>query len=334
MAWLTRIAAAALVVCGVLAVVIFQEERFFSAALLVGEPVIAAVAAGCVYVSLTLRRRGWAFAVLVAWVGAAVAVRIPRSLNPVVMVEPSFARVIGGCAPALRLPSGGFNLLQWTVDRGNTEAVANAILAEGADVNVIFGDDLRGVAMAVVDGLGGEVHVHDDEGTRFFVHTRGVFNLCGADSEWAQGMDESTGAAVSFVGVREGLIFPLLVTRFPHLGDPGDYLAARGRSWQRVAGILDAMESSLAVVVADAQAPWTFTGLDNGMRGMAMRPVRVPPTWPARIWGIPTPPLHPFDRAWVGPGWRVERSERVRMTTATRDAVRTRFVPAVVTSDP
>ncbi len=334
---MTRIVRSGLAVLAVAALVgafARREDTAWTGALLVGEPLIAVVAAGGVYLCLTTGHRPRAFAILVGWVLAAVAVRVPRNPTPIMEVEPSFARAIGSCASHLKLPSGGFNLFQWTFDGADTDEVLRAVLAEGADVNVVFGDRLGTISAAIVEGLGGEVHVHEEGATRLLVHTRGVFNLCGADAEWAHGLEDEVGVAVAFVGVREGLIFPIVTARLPHLADDGGYATGRIVSRQRLRGILRAMESSLAVVVADAEAPWTFTGLDVGMRALSMRPVRVPPTWPARVAGVPTPPLHPFDRVWAGPAWRVARSERVRMTTSSRDAVRTRFEPAVITSDP
>lgn len=305
------------------------ESAGWSAAVLVAEPFLAVVGAVAAYAAFFAKQRSLAFGLLGAWVLAAVVVRLPRPAVPTVEQAAPFGRTIAGCAPSLRLATGGFSLLQWTAAEVPSQAVVDTVVAQEADVTVLFGVEDADVGPAIVEALGGEVHPHADGLTRVLVHTRGVFHACGDEEEWTEGLEGPVGYTLAFVGAGEGITFPLVAARLPHLRDAEPYATLRARSDARLAATLTAMQSSLALVVADAEAPWNFRGLDAWMRALSLFAVRVPPSWPARAGRVPLLPLHPFDRVWAGPAWRVEASRRVGAPTGGRDAIRTTFEPAV-----
>lgn len=305
------------------------EAAGWSAAVLIAEPFLAVAGAALAYLAFSTGRRAIGWGLLVAWIASAIVVRLPRPAVPTVEDASPFGRTIAGCAPSLRLATGGFSLLQWTVNGVPTEQVVAAVVAQQADVSVLFGSDDPGLGEGIVAALGGEVHAHPDGETRVMVHTRGVFHACGDEEEWTEGLDGPVGYALAFVGAGEGITLPILAARLPHLGDDAGYAASRAVSEARLAATLTAMQSSLAVVAADAEAPWNFRRLDAWMRALALAPVRVPPSWPARVGSVPVLPLHPFDRAWAGPAWKVQSSRRIGAPAGARDAVLTQFEPAV-----
>lgn len=305
------------------------ESTGWSAAVLIAEPFLAVAFAAVVYACFSTGRRALATGLLVAGVLSAAILRLPRPAVATVEESSPFGRTVAGCAPSLRLATGGFSLLQWTAAGVPAEKVVDAVVAQEADVTVLFGVGDPGVGAAVAAALGGEVHEHAEGETRVVVHTRGVFHPCGDEEEWTEGLEGPVGYTLAFVGAGEGVTLPLVAARLPHLRDSERYAVLRARSEARLAATLTAMQSSLAVVAADAEAPWSFRRLDAWMRALSLVPVRVPPSWPARAGGLPLLPLHPFDRVWAGPAWTVERSRRVAVPDGVRDAVRTEFQPAV-----
>jgi hypothetical protein len=280
----------------------------WTAAVLVGEPCWTIATLFTMHLLLTRRRRAAAWAVGLGSTVALFAMRATPLPEPPQIRPPSWSQRVSRCAAALPPPTDNVRVLQWT-SPPDLDAVAGAMVTVEPDVTVIFGVDDPAASDELLARFGGEVQRLGDA----LVHVRGVFHLCGDDAAWVQGEARAWPTAVAFVGVPGGTVFPLVVGRLPAWGAVADWGTRWGEAAERLTAVAGAAVVDGAVVVADAGAPWTFRHLDGALVAAGLRRVVVPPSWPARVGGLPALPLHPYDRVWTGAGWRVAESRAVPM---------------------
>jgi hypothetical protein len=158
--------------------------------------------------------------------------------------------------------------------------------------------------------------------------TAGAFHLCGTTTAWAEG-DGDAGVALAFAGVEEDLALPIVAGSVPGLGSEGWDLAAAGARG-RIGGMLDSLRSSLAIAVIDGAGASTWSRTRESATRAGLDRSLGPPTWPARVLGLPSWPLHPSTSAFYGPAWRLGEISRVRMPAGSSDALRLRVEPRAI----
>lgn len=288
--------------------------------LLHGEPLFCIAAVFSMYLAYAGGRRDIATGIATGTILAAAAIRVPAGAE----AEPAVAalRSVNSCARGLPAPEDRVTLLQWQVDGGTDSEFVRALVATmEADLVVLRGVTDASLGDALREDLGGEPLFVPADG--LLLYTRGAFDLCGDDA-YSWGTD---GVTAVFARISEGTVFPLVAARVAGVLEGPGWGGARAEAGKRLGAMLATLESAATVVLADASAPRTYRHLDAGMRAAGLAPLAVPPNWPARIGPLPFLPLHPYDRAWAGPVWRVESSRALRTPRGTRAPVVTVLRP-------
>lgn len=300
--WLLAVAIAA----GGLVVGWGADRYLVTALLLHAEPFLLVLAVWAAVAAVWAGRRAVAGAVLLGTLSAAVALRLPFPVAPSAGTPPEWMGAVSRCASALAPPTEPVRLLQWTLTGSEAPDVVQAtVAAAGPGVLVLHGVTDPALVDVVLQEVGGESRFYppDGGGTGLAIVAAGGFHPCGEDLEWNEAMDTPYGFTMSFVGVPASTVFPLVVTRLPGPLAGGGWSARMTTASTRVLNALAGLHGASTVVVADAPAPRTYRTLDERMASVGVASVAVPPSWPARLGGLPLITLHPFDRLWVGPSW-------------------------------
>ncbi len=290
------------------------------------EPMAYVLAAWIAYAACVRRRYAVAagtFAGACFLVGVVHAPIVPELPGP----PPPWSQTVQDCArrlPALAARTGAparVRVLQWTLDATvpPSDVLALAETA-GADLTILHGPIGDGLGQAFIAALGGDAVVRpsrEGDADGRLIHTRGVFHACGNASDWSEAVDGPYGTTLLFVGVPPDLSFPLLVGRLPAPGDArADWPRSMRDARERLASLAEVLAVPSTLAVADAHATWGYRTLDGALLGAGLGPVAVAPSGPRRLFGVPVPPLHPWDRTWAGPSWRPVSSERLTTPTA------------------
>ncbi|MDP2309664.1 MAG: hypothetical protein Q8P18_26830 [Pseudomonadota bacterium] len=302
------------------------DRYVLTALVLHAEPFLLVLAVWAALAAVWAGNRRVARALAVGSVAAVASVRLPYDVAPSGGVPPDWIGPVSRCAAALAPPAEPVRLLQWTLEGHEPiEVVQAAVAAAAPGVVVLQGVSDPALVMAVLEEVGGESRFYppDGGGIGLAIVVAGGFHPCGDAIEWTEAMDTPYGFTLSFVGVPSSTVFPLLVTRLPGPLDGGAWSERMTTASSRVLDALGALHGASTVVVADAPAPRTYRNLDERMAGVGVSTVAVPPTWPARLGGVPLITLHPFDRMWVGPSWTRAVSTRAEAGVGFRAPVLT-----------
>lgn len=298
----------------------------WSAAILLAEPLIAVGLVGAAYAARALSHRALAGAILLGWVLAAAGARLPLGAGDEPRLPPFYGQEVGGCAGGLSLPTRDVEVLAWSAADVDAATAVDALASERADIVVAYARDPAALAEDLQARRGGESILPSPGGPVLW--TAGAFHLCGSGTAWAEG-DAGDGVALAFAGVDDALTLPIVAGSVPRLLSAGWDLAAAGARG-RIGGMLDALQSSLAVAIVDGAGARTWSRLRAGVRRAGLEVAPGPPTWPARVLGLPALPLHPSTAAFYGPAWRLGEIARVRMPAGNVDAIRLRLEPKAV----
>ncbi len=313
-----------LVVCAAAVAWSGDSERW-SAIVLHAEPIAWVLGVWAVYGFwwAAQRRRALTVAVGVTLAGAVLHVPptwVSRSPRP---EAPAWLAGVQRCAAALGTPEDTARILSWNVaDVDDTARVGQVVAAASPDLTVLYGVADEVLADALRAELGGESIVLGAPHPAV-VHTRGVFHLCGDDAQWS----DASGATLLFAGTTPDTAFPLLLGHLPAPTDPGGWAASASAARGALAMLVDRLASRSTVVLADAHSTATFYRVDADLLDAGAVGVAMPPSWPARLGALPFLPLHPWDRAWVGPGWRSAGAWRLRAAVGVRAPILVRLEP-------
>jgi hypothetical protein len=295
-----------------------SERSFLSAFLLLGEPVLLALAVYA-FAVLLLHRRVVSAAFLVAGVSiGAMAVRWPARASTPPSAKADWIGRVQDCANDA-LPVGApVRVLVWQPDRRKAvDAQVAELVAVRPDVVVMEHDVDEALASALAGALGGESKLIDGG---MAIVVRGVFSYCSGrtvagtpasdEDVWeallpAAG-DRTAKLVVAFPGIEGVGVFPLLVVR---LDEPGR--VSEWRSWPHrldegariVSAVAHTVGSGRMIVVGDFEAPTTFRHLAGYLAGAGLTEAVGPPTWPARLGPLPFLPVHSLDHVWLGDAW-------------------------------
>ncbi|MBM4393045.1 MAG: hypothetical protein FJ090_18110 [Deltaproteobacteria bacterium] len=299
--------------------------------LLLLEPLGWVVAAWAGYAAWVRRDAMLIVVVLLTMASVSIAVRLPRPGPEPGGEPPVVAARLAECARGLALPEGPVRLVQWHLGDDAGLDAADKILAVEPDVVVIVGPAASAVVERVQDGLGGESKRVDTPEGPVTILARGVFHACGDGDAWTDAPVDGAATVIAFVGVAPGITVPLLLARLPSpLGPVGwDARAARARA--RLRATVDALASSLAVVLVDGVLPSPARRLEAGMRAAQLDPVRSAPTWPSHAL---VPPLLPFDRAWYAGAWNLSGVATLDTSGARRLGLAVALEPSVPLAPP
>lgn len=314
------------------AIAIESDGAWWSAELLVAEPLVLVAAALLLYGLLV---RGWwivASLLLVAFAGNALLARIPRPGSSQVDQAPPWAAEAQRCATGLELPTASFRLLQWTVEAGTpVAAVVSAVERSSADVVVLQGDLDTDLADAVAASLGGESRLIGGA-PPVGIFTRGVLHPCGTSVIYTAHPEDGRGYTLAFVGARDGASFPLLVGHLPPVTPGRDWEQTTKAIRDELGSVVGALQSSSLVVAMDAHAPWTWSRLNARLAAVGMRLVPTALDWPRQLGPLPWLPVHPYNRLWIGQAWVWGDSARVHVETGSRAPIVTDVDPRVHTA--
>ena len=277
-----------------------------TATLLLLEPLLLVVGIWTATIARWRGASGVSLGISFGLVGATLAVRLPYPTVPPELSPPEWTDPVHRCAAAIDMPVDPVRILQWTLDGAVTrDDVLATVRAAQADVVVLHRVTDPTLFDEVAEAFGGESRLRGADGGATGILASGGFHPCGGASEWTD--PEATDTSVQFVGVPPETIFPLVVTRIHSAtgGEPG-----RLASLQRTLSVLSGVQGASTVVVADAPAPRSSRDLSLEFGRIGLASVPVPPTWPARMGPVPLLTVHPFTRVWIGPIWRVVRTQR------------------------
>lgn len=290
---------------GGLALTTVADGARWGALLLHAEPLAWLGAVAGAYLAWVRRQRALALGLLVGVGSGSLALRAPLPPRPELGPVPGWMSRVRRCAGALEAPGDDATVLVWTVPPGQSphELVADVVRLS-PDVAVLLRLRDPAVVDAVVSLLGGESAWVEGEGGGVGVYTKGELPLCGEDHLWSGPEAAATRYAFTFVKLPSGDTFPLLAGWLPAPTDAVDWDLAYREVTAGLGSLAADLGAVAPLVVADASATSTYRHLDGALAGAGLRAVGVPPNWPARLGPVPGLPLQPFDRAWVGPGWR------------------------------
>lgn len=321
------------------------DDRWATWALL-AEPLAWVISAWCGYVGIAMLRdtphpsRVWRRRVAPGLLGVAsgLALGVGWAHRPVQPsapgAPPTWADHVQRCARALAPPLDPVRLLQWTLSGDEDVALlVGRVVAAAPDVAILNGPVGPALGRALTEELGGEF-VHRpasgrDDGR--LVLTRGTFHRCGDASHWSDTVDDPYGATLLFVGTSSETAWPLVVGRLPAPWVPEHDWARVARSARdRAAALAEVLDAPSLVVAMDSPRGSASRALDAAMLGARLLPTPAAPNWPVRLGVLPMIPLHPWDRAWVGPAWRFVRSQRTPARLGDRDPLLTELHPQPV----
>ncbi len=243
-----------------------SERSFLSAFLLLGEPILLAIAVYALAV-LVLHRRFGSAAFLVAGVSlGALAVRWPARVATPPSAKADWIGRVQDCANDALPVDAPVRVLLWQPDpRKTVESQVEDVLAYRPDVVVMEHDVSEEVASALADRLDGEGKLIDGG---MAIVVRGVFSYCsGRSVAGTRASDEDVWEAllpaagnrtaklvVAFPGIEGVGVFPLIVVR---LDEPGH--VSEWRSWPHrldegariVSAVAHTVGSGRMIVVGD-----------------------------------------------------------------------------------
>lgn len=306
------------------------DRAWWSAALLHLEPLLVVAVLFATYLALMAGRRARGFAIAGGGLAGFSLMGLPATVSPATPPAPEWAAPVAACAGGMRAPVDDFRLLQWTLDADTSgEEVRRLVSMLAPGVTVLHGVRDARLVRAIASENGAEPLWISQGETGLAILTTGVFHLCRDADLWGDAQDDPYGAALVFVGVTPDTTFPLVVGRLPGPGQPLAWGARMEEAQGGLAALLGALQVPTAIVAADASAPWSYRWLDGRMVALGLRPLRVPPSWPAHLGPLPALPLHPYDRLWAGPAWTTTSSRRVAARTGARAPILTELTPAV-----
>jgi hypothetical protein len=310
-----------------------SERSFLSAFLLIGEPILLAIAVYA-FAVLVLYRRLVSAAFLVAGVAlGALAVRWPAHATTPPSAKADWIGRVQDCANDALPVDAPIRVLLWQPDPGESvEAQVRDVVAEHPHVVVMEHDVNEEVATALADQLDGEGKLIDGG---LAIVVKGVFSYCsGRTVAGTQASEEDIWEAmlpaagnrtaklvVAFPGIEGVGVFPLIVVR---LDEPGT--VSEWRSWPHrldegariVSAVAHTVGSGRLIVLGDFEAPTTFRHVAGYLAGAGLTEAVGPPTWPAQIGPIPFLPVHSLDRVWLGDAWAVTDSRALERHGSSR----------------
>ena len=313
---LSALSLLALLVFGGLYTGWLADESRMTALMLVWEPGIDLAGVLLAYALWAARYRSLAATLLIGTACSFLAVRLPWPKPGYQEAEfpPRWAEEVQGCLPAIPPPQERFQILQWSFDddiamRGAEQRKQVLALATSVrpDLLVLSGAPDEELGEQLLIELGGEYRVDPPEaGSRGrLVLTRGAFSICGGDDAWFQGRD-----SYQFVRLSEQTTAPLMLTEQPGAWG-GDRWEENRAAWRRLQQTTAILHSASTILLADAPALPTWRHTNEAMQRIRLIAAPTVPNWPASMAGLPTLPLHPADRLWVGRAWRVQSTRRL-----------------------
>ena len=288
------------------------EQTPWTAALILGEPLILIVAVYGVGALLLSRRPAVALGLAIGTILLAAGVRQAPVPRPPTADAPPWAEAIRGCAVVPQAPQGPLRVLVWTVAPGTLPQVDNALL-DGArpDLMVLVGVADEGLARILGVALGGEGMAipadRPEAGVTLVV--RGAFQICGGQTDrWVSSAASASGQSrviATFPEVAGVGVLPFFAV---HLEGPAgswmDWPERLDAGAELLGAAVRALGVQRAVVAGDLASPRTYTHLSGLLRGAGLLPASAQPSWPTHLGPVPLPPLHALDQVWAGDAWR------------------------------
>jgi len=330
---------------GGLAIGLVADRSAAGALLLLAEPLLAVLA---VYVGLALalhchwRLAGASAAGLLA---GFAAMHLPPTLHPPPPLRPTWSQGLRDCAQGGDTHlQGPLRLVQWTVDPSRPLAdEALADLARGADLFVLQGASSPAPGTTIADAMDGQVRFYPagEAGLGgLTVAVRGNFLRCGSEEDaWGAPLPAREGGGarmvVNLIEVEGVGRIPLVSVQLDSPHGPADWADWPDRLDQgarQVAAAVQAIDPDRVLLVGDLGVPPSFRHLAGQLEGAGLRELALPPSWPARLWGLPALPLHRLDRLWVGRDWALGSTRPLQARGQARVPVRSVVVPEVMTA--
>lgn len=300
------------------------DDRWWSAAVLVAEPLLLCAAALFAWRLLRRGHLAWACLFTLGVLVDGALVRFPWPGSARLDDPPPWIEQARRCAGAIDWPTAGFRLVQWTVDERVTPGtVAEVLRTTNPDVIVLHGRLSRDAEAPLHDGMDAEAV---DGVAPFSVYTRNVLHICDDATSLSATSDAAPGYAVFFVGAADGASFPLLVGSSPGVEVGPAWLAEARAVRSEVGTVAGELQSSTLLVALDAHAPWTFTRLNARFAAFGLTLLPTAPDWPQAL------TMHPYGRLWAGPAWTSTGSHALRVGEGARAPVVTELGPVLHTA--
>lgn len=294
--------------------------------LLLLEPVLWAAAAGAALYLALRRRVPDAVAAIVAGVLFGVGARLfapfavtPPPPNPALAELGRCARDGGGGRGGVDAP---WRAASWNVQvHRDREATIRAALAFDADVLVLQEvKDLSLVDEIARRSNGDAVHAPAmlGWGTAVIVADGRIVPCGGRRIRVVELAAENGRRAVSVATVVESEAVGRIPVVTIHTDRPASlaevyrWPRALETSARRVGAAVRAIDHPAVLVAGDTNTHATFHRFHSILAAAGVELAPSPATWPARLGGVPVPPLYVVDRIGTGPAWRVARLRAAR----------------------
>lgn len=305
------------------------DRWWTSAVFLHAEPLLMVWAVVTGWLMVWRGRAGRALLLVLGAFAAAAATRAPlevRAPTTPPRAVPRWLPAVSACAAEIPAPVDEVRLLSWTVtSAGEVGDLYRAAVQYRPDILVIRGLRSGVVLERIRAELGAEQlswptrdpdtgEIPADE-SPIAVLTRGVFHQCADATSWdARGLGGDRH--LMLIGVTPETTVPLLLTQYPgpwaELNMERYQAAVATDAW--LVGLLGALGT---VVMADAPSP-RYRHLDSWYAQAGLLSAPALPNWPMSIGPIPLLPLHPYDRLWATPAWKVGTWERLEVHSGRR----------------
>lgn len=321
------------------------DRSLLGALVLMGEPLLAVLAAWGVISLLAARRWTLAAAALVGCAGGLAALHLPASPTPPPVQRPAWATALRACAAASEPVERALHLAQWALPDGSRPEEADlAELGDAADLVLLHGAATPEAGAILAARMDGASRYYPPSATGeggMTLVVRGSFQRCGDDAQdaWAVDLPAAEGhsarGVVTFPRVEGVGLFPLVVVQMDPMHGPRSWPSWPARldgSGQRLAAVVQAIDASRVVLVGDLGVPPSFRHLAGRLRGAGLTELPGPPSWPTRLGPLPFLPLHRLDRVWSGSAWVAGGARALPDQGRQRAPVLTRLLPDTMTA--
>lgn len=302
-----------------------REASLLGALVLLAEPLLLGVGLYGLFALLLGGRWAASGALLAGLILGGGLLHLPATPAGLAEREPSWAAGLQECVREREPLDTPLRILSWRVDEEEPLPV-DQIREEDPDVVVVHG---VGRATALDDlalAMQGEARYLPGPHGGLGLVVRGMFRYCGGQTDrWEltladpdhpegshpSGQHSDARLVVTLPELDGAGGFALVAAVLPPMGGPMESLDWPSRmitGAQQVAAAVGALGPERVVLVADHNAPPTFSHTAGAFLGAGLQPAPAPATWPHRLGGLPALPVHAFDRVWHGSSWRATRA--------------------------
>ena len=341
--------AAALLVAPLLGALLLRPDHDtgrVAGLLLLAEPV--AIGLACYTLLALLTRRWWLSSVSIT-IGTAAAVALlhaPKSPPTPLDLEIPWAAQATSCTQVTEVPTAPLRVLSWNATDSTLDDITlQRIVDQRPDIAVVSGLTDGRFLERLAEVLPGESLSFGAKGDQVGLYVRGVFEDCGeeagawpltifgpgqgpiladyaldhADQEQLPNQHaarRTSGQLVlAFPRVQGVGTVPVVAYQLParssKIGSDTWTHAMHDGSQALAAATL--LAGPDVVAVGHLAAPPTFQHTMAVLKGAGLHDAGGPPTWPARVGGLPFLPLYRMERVLSGPTWRARSAQTVKL---------------------